>query len=190
MKTVSQGYKAAQASNLIYPVRKVELFRRLADGSGWEAAAIDITAEVVKLDRLAWKLDTDALNEYKASNISIEVDNSKRLWDDGSVGRFAGFLRFHSLIRISLGLKIASADEISPAFTGVIEDAVEDSGTPTLQLDVRSMEQLLEDADADKAAIPVNNELLGIGDGVRHEFELANTPVGVVKEVRAGGEVM
>ncbi|OGS08248.1 MAG: hypothetical protein A2270_10480 [Elusimicrobia bacterium RIFOXYA12_FULL_51_18] len=190
MKTVSQGYKAAQASNLIYPVRKVELFRRLTNGSGWEAAAIDVTTEIVRLDRLSWKLDTDALNEYKASNISIEVDNSKRLWDDGSVGRFAGFLRFHSQIRISLGLKVAGADEISPVFTGVIEDAVEDSGMPTLQLDIQSMDQLLEDADADKAAIPVNNELLGIGDGLRAEFELANTPVGAVKEVRVAGEVM
>ena len=190
MKTVSQSYKAAQASNLIYPVRKVELFRRLAAGSGWEATAIDVTAEVVRLDRLSWKLDTDALNEYKASNISIEVDNSKRLWDDGSAGRFAGFLRFHSQIRISLGLKVAGTDETSPVFTGVIEDAVEDSGTPTLQLDVRSMEQLLEDADADKAAIPVNNELLGIGDGLRAEYELASTPVGVVKEVRVAGEAM
>ncbi|HOX23746.1 MAG TPA: hypothetical protein PLL10_09795, partial [Elusimicrobiales bacterium] len=80
MKTVSQAYKAAQASNLIYPVRKVELFRRLADGSGWEGAPIDVTAEIIHLDRLSWKLDTDALNEYKASNIRIEVDNTARLW--------------------------------------------------------------------------------------------------------------
>ena len=189
MRSISQAYKAAQASNLIYPVRKVELFRRLADGSGWEASATGVTTEVANLDRLAWKLDTDALNEFKASNIRIEVENAKRQWDDGSSGRFAGFLRFHSKIRISLGLKIAGADEAFAVFTGVIEDAPEDSSAPILQLDIRSMDQLLEVADADKAAILVTNELLGVGDGIKSEFTLAQTPVGSVKEVRVGGDV-
>lgn len=190
MKATSAAYKAAQASSLIYPVRKVELFRRLADGSGWEATPIDVTAEVARLERLSWKLDTDALNEFKASNIRVEVENAKRQWDDGSPGRFAGFLRFHSKLRISLGLKVGGADEVFPSFAGVIEDANEDSGTPTLQLDVRSLDQLLEDADADQAAILVVGELLGIGDGARFEFELAQTPVGEVLEVRVGGEVV
>lgn len=187
MKATSIGYKAAQASNLIFPVRKVELFRSLASGAGWEASPIDVTTEVAGLDRLAWKLDTDALNEFKASNIRIEVDNSKRQWDDGSPTRFSGFLRFHSKLRISLGLKVAGVDEIFPAFTGVIDDANEDSSSPTLQLDVRSMDQLLENGDADKAAILVTNELLGVGDGILSEFELAQTPAGIVKEIRVAG---
>ncbi|OGS32986.1 MAG: hypothetical protein A2218_10390 [Elusimicrobia bacterium RIFOXYA2_FULL_53_38] len=190
MKTVSQTYKAAQASNLTYPVRKVELFRRLADSSGWEAAAIDITAEVTRLDRLSWKLDTDTLNEFKASNISIEVDNSSRIWDNASPGRFAGFQRFHSKIQISLGLKLSGTDEIFPVFTGVLEDVIEDSDTPTAQLDTRALDQLLEDADGNNAAVLVTNELLGLGDGLKSEFELAQTPVGLVKEVRVGGEVL
>ncbi|HAM34553.1 MAG TPA: hypothetical protein DCP85_01315 [Elusimicrobia bacterium] len=187
MKTTSILYKAAQASNLIFPVRKVELFRRLASGASWEATPIDVTAEVAGLDRLAWKLDTDALNEFKASNIRIEVDNSKRQWDDGSGARFSGFLRFHSKIRISLGLKVSGVEETFPAFIGVIEDANEDSAAPVLQLDIRSMDQLLENADADKAAVLVTNELLGVGDGVRSEFELSQTPAGIVKEIRVAG---
>ena len=187
MKTTSLLYKAAQASNLIFPVRKVELFRRLASGSGWESSPIDVTAEVAGLDRLAWKLDTDALNEFKASNIRIEVDNSKRQWDDGSSARFSGFVRFHSKMRISLGLKVSGGEETFSAFTGVIEDANEDSSAPVLQLDIRSMDQLLENADADKAAVLVTNELLGVGDGVRSEFELSQTPAGIVKEIRVAG---
>jgi hypothetical protein len=79
VKSVSADYKAIQKSNQISPVRKIELFRRLVTGLGWEASPIDITSEVVHLDRLSWKLDTDALNEFKASNIRIEVDNSDRL---------------------------------------------------------------------------------------------------------------
>lgn len=187
MKTTSVLYKAAQASSLIFPVRKVELFRGLANGVGWEVVPIDITTEVAGLDRLAWKLDTDALNEFKASNIRIEVDNSKRQWDDGSPTRFSGFLRFHSKLRISLGLKVAGVDEIFSVFTGVIEDANEDSSTPTLQLDVRSMDQLLENGDADKAAVLVTNELLGVGDGVISQFELAQIPAAIVKEIRVAG---
>ena len=186
MKAVSLNFKAAQASNLMYPVRKIELFRRLADGSGWEASPIDITTEIIRLDRLSWKLDTDALNEFKASNIRMEADNTARQWDS----RFLGFLRFHSKISISLGLKAAGAEEIFPAFTGVVEDIIEDSDTPAVQLDIQSMDQLLESADADDAAIQVTNELLGIGDGVKSEFELAQTPVGSVNAVRVGGETL
>ncbi len=190
MRAVSLAYKAAQASHLIFPVRKVELFRALPDGSGWEASPIDVTAEVTRLERLAWKLDTDALNEFKASNIRIEVDNSDRRWDDGSSGRFAGFLRFHSKLRISLGLKFGGSEEAFAVFTGVIDDAVEDSGAPTLQLDVRSMEQLLDEAAANEAAILVVDELLGIGDGQAFEFELSQLPAGEVLEVRVGGEAV
>lgn len=190
MKTVSAEYKAAQASNLIYPVRKVELFKRLADGSAWDATGIDITTEVVNLDRLSWKLDTEALNEYKASNIRIEVENSSRQWDYNSTSRFTGFERFRSKVRIHLGLKLSGGDETFPAFTGIIEDILEDSNTPTLQLEVQSLDKLLDDADASNAAILITNQLLGIGDGLKAEFELPHSPVGIVKEVRVGGEVM
>lgn len=189
MRATSLAYKAAQTSHLIYPIRKVELLRALANGSGWEATPIDVTREVVRLDRMSWKLDTDALNEFKASNVRLELENAGRQWDDASPGRFAGFLRFGSKIRISLGLTVAGADEAFPVFTGVIDDVTEDSGTPTVQLDLRSMDQLLEGADANKAAILVTNELLGIGDGQAFEFELAQLPVGEVLEVRVGGEV-
>ncbi|OGR89710.1 MAG: hypothetical protein A2992_06330 [Elusimicrobia bacterium RIFCSPLOWO2_01_FULL_59_12] len=187
MKTVSDAYKDAQNSSLIYPVRKVELYRRLADGSGWESAPTDVTTEVVRLDRLSWKLDTDALNEFKASNIRIEVENTDRRWDDDSIERFAGYLRFRSKIRISLGLKVDGAEEISPVFTGVIEDAVESSDKPTLQLDVESLDALLRTRTAESAAIPVTDELLGIGDGVISEFTTSRFPVGAIKEVRVGG---
>ena len=38
MKTVSQNFKDAQKSNLIYPVRKVELFRNVL--AGFERVAL------------------------------------------------------------------------------------------------------------------------------------------------------
>lgn len=190
MKTVSQGYKAAQASNLFYPVRKVELFRMLADGSGWEAASTDVTSEVVTLDRLSWKLDTDALNEFKTSNINIEFDNSNRQWDDGSPGRFAGYLRPRSKIRISLGLTISGAPEIFPVFTGIIGDSIEDSAKPTAKINVFSMDQVLAQAISDNAGILVQNELLGHGDGVNNVFPLSRVAVGVIKQVRVNGIVV
>lgn len=188
MKTVTDLYKDAQQSSLIYPVRKVELYRRLADGSGWEPTPADVTAEVVRLDRLSWKLDTDALNEFKASNIRIEVENSDRRWDDGSLDRFAGFLRFHSKIRISLGLKLGTTEESFPVFTGVIEDVTESSDKPTLQLDVESLDAILRTQSAEAAAIAVTNELLGVGDGVKSDFTTSQFPVGVVKVIRVNGE--
>ncbi len=188
MKTVSELYKDVQASNLIYPVRKVELFRRQADGDDWEVAPIDITSEVVRLDRLSWKLDTDALNQFKASNIRIEVENADRRWDDESLDRFAGFLRYHSKIRISLGLKLETGEESFPVFTGVIEDVTENSDKPTLQLDVESLDAILRTQSAEAAAVAVTDELLGVGDGVQSDFMTSQFPVGAVKEIRLNGE--
>ncbi|MCG3206058.1 MAG: hypothetical protein KCHDKBKB_02784 [Elusimicrobia bacterium] len=189
MKTVSADYKAIQKSSLIYPVRKVELFRRLATGLDWETTPIDITTEVVRLDRLSWKLDTDALNEFKASNIRIEVNNSDRQWD-GTSSRFSGFLVYRSRIRITLGLTVNGDEESFPAFTGVIEDVNEDSLTPTVQLDVESIDALLRTQSGEAAGIFVLNELLGVGDGVTSEFFTSQFPVGAIKEIRVGGEVL
>src|SRR5258708_1221143 len=190
MKTVSAAYQDIQKSNLILPVRKIELFRRLADGSLWEAIPTDVTAEILLLDRLSWKLDTNALNEFKASNIRIDVNNTDRQWDDGSTARFAGFLRFRSKIRISLGLKVGGASEIFSVFTGVIEDVLEDSSKPTVQLDVQSLDVFLSNQPAEPASIFVTNELLGVGDGIKSEFVTSRFPVGLIKEVRVAGEVL
>ncbi|MCG3204867.1 MAG: hypothetical protein KCHDKBKB_01584 [Elusimicrobia bacterium] len=187
MKTVSADYKAIQDSSLINPVRKIELFRRLATGLGWEASPIDITSEVVRLDRLSWKLDTDALNEFKASNIRIEVNNSDRLWDETSF-RFSGFFLYRSRIRITLGLNVNGLEESFAVFMGVIEDVNEDSGTPTVQLDIESLDALLRTQSGDAAGILVTNELLGIGDGVISEFLTSQFPVGAVNEIRVAGE--
>ncbi|MBI2069459.1 MAG: hypothetical protein HYT79_02575 [Elusimicrobia bacterium] len=189
MRNVSQEYQTIQKSNFFKPARKIELFRRLSDGSGWEASAIVITSEIIRLDRLSWKLDTDNLNEFKASNIRIEVDNSDRRWDEGSAGRFAGFLRFHSKIRISLGLEVNGSNEIFSVFTGLIEDINEDSRKPALELDIRSLDQILEDADAEKAAVTVANETVGTGDGNKTDFPLAQKPVGRALEVKVGSAV-
>src|SRR5258708_2215709 len=183
MKTVSAAYQDIQKSNLILPVRKIELFRRLADGSAWEAAAIDVTTEVKQLDRLSWKLDTNALNEFKVSNMRIAVNNSNRSWDDGSPSRFANFLRYGSKIRISLGLNIAGTPEISPVFTGAIQDVIEDSATPTVQLDVQSLDTVLSTQSAEPPAILVTNELLGVGDGIKSDFFSAKFPVRLFRHV-------
>ena len=186
MKTVSVAYKTTQRSNLIYPVRKVELFRRLANGNGWESSPANITTEVVRLDRLAWKLDTDALNEFKASNIRIQVDNSDRRWDEGST-RFTGFLRYRSKIKISLGLQLSTGAETFSAFTGIIEDILEDSSTPVVSLDIQSLDGLLAGQSAEPAGVLVTNELLGIGDGIKSDFFTSQPAVGLIKDIRVAG---
>lgn len=188
MKSVSPAYKDMQSSHEIKPIRKVELFRRLADGSDWETAPIDVTGEVVRLDRLSWKLDTDDLNVFKASNIRFTVENIERRWDEGS-SRFAGFLRYRSKVRIQLGLKPNGTEEIFPVFTGVIEDILEDSRQPTLQIAVESFDALLRTQSSEGAGIPVTNELLGVGDGVTADFFTSQFAVGIIKEIRVGGSV-
>lgn len=186
MKIVSDEYKAIQESHEIRPIRKVELFRRMANGSDWEQSPIDITGEVSDLDRLSWKLDTDTLGEFKSNNVRIKVDNTARSWDQSS-SRFSGFLLFRSKIRISLGLRLKNGDESFPMFTGIINDVLETSKDTALELDVLSLDVLLEDAEAKRAAIRVTNELAGTGDGVKTDFFLSQFPVGEVAEVRVNG---
>lgn len=183
MKQTSQAYKKAQESNLLKPARKVELFRRIPDSISWTTEPIDITNEVISLERLSWKLDTEGLNEFKASNIRIEVENSKGQWFNDSE-RFNGYLRFQSKIKLWLGVN----DELLPCWLGYIDDLIIDSNKPTITLEVKSIEQLLETIKASDGAVHINNELIGIGDGIKAEFELSQTPVGEVKEVRVGGE--
>lgn len=186
MRTVSAAFAAMQKSGDFRPVRKVELFRRLAAGNGWDATAIDITSEVKDLGRLAWKLDSDALNEWKFSNLAMVVDNSARQWDSAGI-RFTGFNLYEAKVRISLGLRLATGDELLQSFTGVIADLPEASAEPTVSLELHSLERVLENADAEKIATLVSNELLGVGDGVKSDFLLSRFPVGWVKEVRVAG---
>ncbi|PJB26490.1 MAG: hypothetical protein CO113_03340 [Elusimicrobia bacterium CG_4_9_14_3_um_filter_62_55] len=167
------------------------LFRRLGDGSGFEAAPIDVTDEVLFLDRLSDKLDTEDLGEFKTSNISITVDNSQKSWEQGST-RFpngpGGFLLFRSRIVVRLGLKIGGLPEIFDRFTGQIEDTGEASKDSSRRLDVYSALAAIETTDADKAGVLVPNALLGIGDNVQSEFFTPDTGVGEVIDLRLGGE--
>ncbi|MBI4395871.1 MAG: hypothetical protein HY548_02165 [Elusimicrobia bacterium] len=186
MKSVSTEYKAMQQSHEIRPVRRIELFRRLPDGNSWEPTPIDITPEIVMMDRLSWKLDTDDLNEFKSSNLRIEVDNSARLWDETS-SRFNGFLRYRSKVRVRLGLKPGSTEEVFPMFTGVMEDVLQDSRRPTLQITLRGMEVFLETRSSEGAGILVPHEFIGMGDGVKADFFTGQNGVGIIKEVRVAG---
>ncbi|MBI4395958.1 MAG: hypothetical protein HY548_02610 [Elusimicrobia bacterium] len=188
MKLVSAAYKAMQQSSEIRPARKIELFRRFSSGNGWEAAPIDVTAEVVSLDRLSWKLDADELNEFKASNLRLEVDNSARLWD-GTSSRFNGFLLYRSKVRVSLGLKPGATEEIFSMFTGVIEEVNQDSRRPVLQITLKGMDVFLETRTAEGAGLLVTNESIGTGDGVKADFFTGQNGVGLIKEVRVAGVV-
>ena len=183
MKQLSLSYKNSQTGNLVKPFRKVELFRRLPGSMTWENLPIDITPEIITLERLSWKLDTEALNEFKASNLRIEVENTKKQWSENSE-RFNGFLLYQSKIKLWLGIN----NEFFPCWLGFIDDVIINSNAPLVQLELKSIEQLLDNIKAKDAAIKINNELLGIGDGIKSEFELSEFPVGDVKEVRVGGE--
>ncbi|MFA5138327.1 MAG: hypothetical protein WC728_03760 [Elusimicrobiota bacterium] len=190
MKAVSDAYRAARGLGTLAPARQVLLYRRLGDASGWDASPIDVTSEVQRLDRLVWKLDTDALNEFKAANLRILVENANRQWDQGG-SRFSGRLLHRSKVVIRLGLVLADGSpETYPAFTGVIEDLPEDSDAPVLQLELLSMDLFLSTADAYKAASFVTDELVGIGDGIKTDYELIQYPVGMVMAVRVGGETL
>ena len=188
MIAVSPGYEAVQKSSEFKPARKVFLYRRLADGSGWESSPLDVTAEVLNLGRLSDKLDTDDLNVYKIGNLSITVENSNQQWDQGS-SRFSGYLFYRSKLVIELGLAVNGPPETFPRFTGFIEDHDEDADKPALVLQVNSSTHQLETADAHKAGLLSLNELLGTGDGVNPDFYTQQSGVDEALAARVAGLV-
>jgi len=185
---VSAGYLAAQASNEFKGARRITLYRRNWSGSGWEGVGIDITNEVMSPQRLSDKLDTEKLNEFKIGNLAVSVDNKDGLWVQGST-RFPNgtFLLFRSKVVVELGMVVGGVPEIFPRFTGIIEDMPGGGSTPTVNLDIRSTMQMLESADADKAALTVLAENLGTGDGVAAEFLTDNSGVAEFRNLVVGG---
>jgi hypothetical protein len=95
--------------SVLRPYRKVEIKRRLDDGSGdYESSWYDVTDYIKSFGTVSWKLDTETVGVFTQSTLTLIGVNFTRQWDspDNCTSLFNGFLtRYKTLFRITIGLK-------------------------------------------------------------------------------------
>lgn len=201
MKTVSALFKETLLRGRTEVTREVSMKRRYwsdADGEFlWEDDWTEIPqSEVISVSPITGQLDTERLNEFKVSNVTLIFENSKNKWrEDNPAGYFAQdetislypfdpyFTKFR--VRISLRLPDGS-DEIVSLFTGLAVDFVGTSDDQ-VQINVQGPESLLENANAENVSTLVTDEVLGTGNGSNTDFTTVNPGVGVVVEISLNG---
>lgn len=208
MKSVSAAFKNAHASPSSVSLRRVSYKRRYWDQPTqkfiWEGSWTTLSeSEVVSVSAITAKLDTDAVNEFKISNLTITLKNADRRWTStnpfGLFGKDSaspvnGYEPYWTKFRIETGYVVSGVDTYVTMFVGVAVDFKTEGNSDTMQIDVQGLEALLQNANAEEAGVYVENETVtGTADGVNKDFYTVQPGVGVVlsvtinsSEVKAG----
>lgn len=202
MKTVSTAFKEAQKSPAAVSVRRVSYKRRYwveaSKAYTWEAAWTVLPEnEIVSVSPITGKLDTDKLNEFKISNVNLVLKNERRQWKAGKRGGYFGvtdtypdgFEPYWTKFKIESGYEVAGVATYVPLFVGVATGFSTSAASDTIQVDVRGLEALLENANAENVSTLVTLENMGTGNGSNKDFTTVHPGVGIVKEVSLNGAV-
>lgn len=159
VKTLTPTFEAAQDKLNVHRFKEAEIKRRYWDAGTktfkLETTAIDLAPYLLKINRIAWKLDTEALNEWKTSNVTLELNNASNYFDERNASGFwndgGTFLSNRSEVKIKIGLYNADGDRESLyVFTGYITDPpIVKDAPPTVQIVLKGKEIVLEDVDAE-----------------------------------------
>lgn len=202
MKSVTQAFKDAQAAPSSVSVRRVSYKRRYWVQSSqsyvWETSWVTMTEdEVISVSAITAKLDTEAVNEYKVSNVTINLKNADRRWNASNpFGRFGkdsqspvfGYEPYWTKFRIESGYVVNGVDTFTPLFVGVAVDFQTDGNSDACQISVRGLEALLENANAELVSTAVDNETpSGTVNGTNKDFVTLQPGVGIVSKVTVDG---
>ena len=154
--------------------------------------------KIISTSPITWQLDTDQLNEFKVSNVTINVDNASNFWrPDNTIGFYAkdsnsptlGYEPYWTKFQIRAGYLLPDGvtEEVVTLFTGLLTDYVMDSSTKQAQLQIQGLEIMLINTKAESSGTPVTNELTGTGNGSTTVFTTLNPGVGDVTAVRVNG---
>jgi len=177
-----------------FPYKKFLLYRREwnAGETKYEwASAWDFTHKVKQVGSASWMLDTVNLNEFKTSNISIQVENPDLEWkENGSV--WTGYIPMFSIVKIEAGFKDSEGKEygekIFPGFIpmgGIKNNPL----TRTATIQVVGLTNYLDHFNAEDCSTTVTDENAGTGDGSNTDFYTANDGVGEITEVKIDAAV-
>ncbi len=201
MKTVTQDFKDVQTSVAPACQRRVYFKRRYWVESSksytWESGWTQLAPEKVQsVSSINWQLDTQNLNEFKLSNVTLIVDNLHNQWKaDNPYGYFGGdaasprgYESFWMKFKVAAGVNyLDDTEELVTLFTGLATEYTQDSVSGGMQISLHGLEALLENADAERVSTLVTEETIGTGDGSTKDFTTAHTGVGVVDLVSVAG---
>jgi hypothetical protein len=206
VRSVSQAFIDALLKDTPDIKREVSYKRRYWDAATktykWETSwTVLAESEVAGVSPMTEQLDSQNLNEFKASNISITVKNNDNRWrPDNRAGKFApdsaSPLYFYSdywtKFRIRLGIKLYpwlptdTTYEYTTRFVGLAVEYTY-SSQDDAQITVQGLESLLMNTNAEDVSTLVTGESLGTGNGVTTQFTTAHPGVGIIVEVSVAG---
>jgi len=202
MKTVSTAFKDAQNATASVSVRRVSYKRRYwvqaSNAYTWESSWVVLPEnEIVSVSPITGKLDTDKLNEFKISNVNIVLKNERRQWKAGKRGGYFGpttaypdgFEPYWTKFRIESGYDVSGTATYATLFVGVATGFSRDAASDTIQVNVRGLEALLENANAENVSTLVSYENMGTGNGSNKDFTTVHPGVGIIKDVFLNGAV-
>jgi len=155
----------------------------------WESA-IDIGEYLISVSDIFWNLDTEELNVFRTSNVTLRLRNEDAEFeDDNPDGLMYGRILRHSLVQVKAGYKKPDGTELLLyVFSGVVDDYKYAEGRRVLTVTLLGLNSLLDLYSAeDLPDNQVAGENLGTGDGSTKEFFTDNKGVGKVKTVYVAG---
>lgn len=166
--------------------------------SGWNELEQDA---VPPLRSMTWKLDTPALNEFKASTVVLSVNDLDRRWlpADASPSLFAPNVSEQPCLwsltkfRIQFGYILDDGTkEWCSLFTGLLDDYRMDGESPLTELTIVDFGRKLKAGDAQNVstAFTLENCVPATGDGSRTDFTTTSTGVGRLDVVQVNGVTM
>ncbi len=201
MKTVTDAFKNALRQNRTEITREIAYKRRRwvqeDQAFAWEDDWTVVSgSEFVSASPVTEQLDSEQLNEFKVSNITLVLRNERNVWrEDNPFGRFAQddasplhpynpyWTKFR--VRTAVTLRDGTTEYLT-LFTGVAVEFTFASNDQ-VQITVQGLESLLMNANAEDVSTLVEEENAGTGNGSNTEFVTDNPGVGLIDEVSVNG---
>jgi hypothetical protein len=206
MKNVTQAFKdaiqEADGAADVDLIKEVSYKRRYWDQAtrtykwetNWTVLAQD---QVAAVSAPTGKLDTERLNEFKVSNVTLTLKNDDNRWradnpygifgpDSGS--RLWPYHPFWTKFRIRASILLYDGTrELVSIFTGLAVDYVHASNDK-VQITVQGLESLLMRTNAEDVSTRVVEETMtGTVNGINKDFTTSNSGVGIIEEVSISG---
>lgn len=198
MKTVTDYFVTAQKQPDAIGYRTLEYKRRYWDQATrkfvWESAWTTLDdVSIVSVSPVSNQLDTDILNEFKVSNVTLILDNDFGYFNldnpDGFFGQDSNspnylYEPYWTKFRVNSGFNISTGGhETVVLFVGLSDEFIYDSDQKTVQINLQGMESLLLNSKAENYGTPITQETVGTGNGVLVDFVTLNPGVGEVSLV-------
>jgi len=188
MKNISGALLGGLASGSPVYFKRIRLQARAWNGSAyvWEAAR-DVTADLLELAPVRWKLDREAYGVWTLANTTLKLRNERGQWREGAAGGYFtdGRVMYKSRVTIEAGVSVEDGETAEYLFTGLIKnDPAYDIDAREVTVTIVGQLSLFEDCSAEDISIPVSGELAGSESDT--EFYTSASGVGKIISVKRG----